>query len=87
MKASKIVSSVGILGLGPTLAQATFISSPPGLEHVLSQRWPGASIDYKQVQHFFYGPEQQALAGTLLQTLLLTHHYYKDVNLRGHPRR
>lgn len=56
MKPSKLVSSVGIFGVGHTLAQSTFIPSPSGLEHVLSQRWPGASIDYKQVQHFFHGP-------------------------------
>lgn len=55
MKSSKFMNSVGIFGFGHTLAQSTFIPSPSGLEHVLSQRWPGASIDYKQVQHFLHG--------------------------------
>lgn len=57
MKPLTVVSRVGIFGLGHTLAQSTFPPSPSGLEHVLSQRWPGASIDYKQVRNFFHGPK------------------------------
>ncbi|EHK49333.1 hypothetical protein TRIATDRAFT_49779 [Trichoderma atroviride IMI 206040] len=86
MKPSKIVSSVGISGLGHALAQSTFIPSPSGLEHVLSQRWPGASIDYKQTSICEVTPGVKAWSGYVslpasVQNQVEHTHASFDVNL------
>ncbi|KAL6885807.1 Alpha/Beta hydrolase protein [Trichoderma evansii] len=86
MESLKIIRSVGIFGLGHTLAQSTFPPSPSGLEHVLSQRWPGASIDYKQTSICEVTPGVKAWSGYVsLPTSVQNHvehtHASFDVNL------
>ncbi|TPX14617.1 uncharacterized protein E0L32_005309 [Thyridium curvatum] len=49
MRYSVIPILLGALGLfKASLAQSTFPPEPEGLTEILSQRWPGASITYKQ---------------------------------------
>ncbi|KAJ6785314.1 hypothetical protein PWT90_04607 [Aphanocladium album] len=46
MRFSQFAAASASLSL--TAAQSTFLPPPSGLKSLVSQRWPGASIDYKQ---------------------------------------